>query len=199
MRAGGPPDSSRPPAMSRKAPAPGTAGPRQPVRRILLVGFMAAGKTTVGRILADRLGWRFFDIDEAIVRAAGRSVAEIFESAGETAFRAMEAERTLEMLAQTEAVIAPGGGWAAMPGALDALPPDCLVVWLRVSAGEAVRRALAEGGVRPLLAGDDPVVRARELLAAREASYRRAGLAVDVDGRDPTAIAAEIESHIRTG
>ena len=176
----------------------GPAGPRQPVRRILLVGFMAAGKTTVGRILAKRLGWRFHDVDERIVEETGRSVAELFQSRGEAEFRSLEAARTASFLAESNAVISPGGGWAAMEGSLDALPEGTLTVWLRVSPAEAVRRALGTGVLRPLLACDDPIERARELLALREASYRRAALTVDAEGRDPADIAAEIEKYIRT-
>jgi shikimate kinase len=174
------------------------AGSRQHVRRILLVGFMAAGKTTVGRILANRLGWRFRDVDEAIVRETGRTIAEIFASSGENVFRKLEAERTAAFLDETEAVISPGGGWAATSGSLDALPDGTVTVWLRVSAEEAVRRALAAGAVRPLLAGSDPVAAARELMGTREASYRRADLTIEVEGRDPVDIAADIEMLIRT-
>jgi shikimate kinase len=85
-----------------------------------------------------------------------------------------------------------------MEGSLDALPEGTLTVWLRVSPAEAVRRALGAGVVRPLLASDDPIEKARELLALREASYRRAALSVDAEGRDPADIAAEIEKYIQT-
>jgi shikimate kinase len=160
---------------------------------------MAAGKTTVGRVLAVRLGWRFLDVDEAIERETGRSIADIFQSEGEAAFRSMEARRTADLLSERDAVIAPGGGWAAEPGVWEGVPVESLTVWLRVSAEEAVRRAQAGGVPRPLLAGGAALATARELIAVREASYRRADLIVDVDGRDPADIAIEIETHMRTG
>lgn len=152
------------------------------VRRVVLVGFMAAGKSSVGRGLAERMGWRFIDFDAEIERRSGRSVPELFSQDGEAAFRRMEAELTSELAGLTRVVLAPGGGWVAQPGLLDRLGPGSLVVWLRVSAEEAVRRSQAGPGTRPLLAGDEPLAAARRLLEAREASYARADWTVDVEG-----------------
>lgn len=165
------------------------------IRRVLLIGFMASGKTTVGRLLAERLGWRFYDVDEEIVRRSGQTVPEIFREHGETVFRALEARLAAEIRSADNAVIAPGGGWVTTPGALDGLPEGTFVVWLRVSAEEAVRR-VGGGGDRPLLAGPDPLDRARTLLAERESLYRRADLVLDVDDRTVAGIVEEIAARI---
>lgn len=163
-----------------------------PVRTIVLVGFMAAGKTTVGRLLAEQLGWRFRDLDEEIERFTGLTVPEYFRTRGEPAFRELERRLVGALLAEPDTVVAPGGGWAAAPGALDSLPPAARSIWLRVSAEEAVRRARAAGGVRPLLDVADPLAMARQLIRDREPFYARADWRVDVDGRTPGEVAAEI-------
>lgn len=84
--------------------------PMMPPDRVVLVGFMGAGKTTVGRELARQLGWRFVDVDDAIVEAAGRSVAQIFATDGESHFRTLENRALQACLAATQTVIAVGGG-----------------------------------------------------------------------------------------
>jgi shikimate kinase len=167
------------------------------VRRIVLVGFMASGKSTVGRRLAGILGWDFLDFDEEIERRTGLPIPDIFRRMGEPAFRALEAELTAEYGHLDHIVLAPGGGWITQPGSLERLAPGTLVVWLRVSPEEAVRRAMRDRIHRPLLAGPDPLARARLLLSERESFYRQADVAVDVDGRDPDEVAAEIAGIAR--
>jgi shikimate kinase len=169
------------------------------IQLIVLVGLMAAGKSTVGKLLAEKVGWRFIDLDEEIVREAGTSIAEIFRTAGEPAFRAMERRLTAALHSVAPAVLAPGGGWITNPGVLDALPAGARLVWLRVSPEEAVRRALATGEERPLLAGPDPLGAARSLLSAREPLYAAADLIVDVEGRTPADIVQEITDSLGLG
>lgn len=180
-------------------PATGPEPRRRPPSVIVLVGLMAAGKSTVGRLLADRLGWRFIDLDQEIVREAGTTIAEIFRTRGESAFRAMERRLTAALHSVAPAVLAPGGGWITNPGVREALPAGARLVWLRLSPEEAVRRALATGQERPLLAGPDPLDAARTLLAAREPLYATADLVVDVEGREPADIVQEIIGSIGIG
>lgn len=165
----------------------------QRVRTVVMIGFMGAGKTTVGQILARRLGWDFIDIDEEIVRRARMSVADIFRTLGEAAFRTMEQRLTEELCCKAETVVAPGGGWILKPGALESLPPTARAVWLRVTPEEALRRVCDGAMERPLLAGPEPLARARRLMAEREPLYGAAHHAVDVVARDPDDIAWEIE------
>lgn len=165
-------------------------------QRVVLVGFMGSGKTTVGRHLAQRLGWTFVDLDERVEENTGTSVEDLFRTRGEAAFRVLEAEAGAEALARTRTVLAPGGGWSLAPGRIDGLPEDTLSVWLVVSPETAVRRATGHGRVRPLLGGDDPLRRARALLAEREVVYRRARLHLDGERASPTALARAIVEHM---
>lgn len=166
-------------------------------RRVLLVGFMASGKTSVGRELAAMLEWQFHDFDSVIEDRAGVAVSEIFDREGEEHFRRLESKVAEELLALEHAVLATGGGWPAQPGSWEAVPEGTLSVWLRVSPGVAVRRASSEGPVRPLLAGEDPLGRARELVEQREGSYRRAQIALDSDKDDPATLATRIMKIVR--
>lgn len=173
-------------------------GARAAVTRVVLIGFMAAGKTTVGRRLADYLGWAFLDFDEEIERRTGLTIPEIFRLRGEPEFRALEEELTRDAAAIDHAVMAPGGGWITQPELLEYFGPETLVVWLRISPEEALLRANRALTHRPLLAGaPDPLVRARMLIREREPLYRLADVVVDVDGRDADAVARQIASLVK--
>lgn len=168
-------------------------GPQRVAARLIaLIGFMAAGKSTVGARLAELLGWTFVDVDHAIEAHTGRTIADLFRDDGEPSFRVVEADLTRELLARNHAVLALGGGWAVQPGAFDAVPPGARTVWLRVSVSEALRRAAADPTLRPLL-GEKPDPEAAErLLEGRKSAYARADHTVDVDGRTPDEVVAEI-------
>lgn len=171
------------------------------IRRVVLVGFMGSGKSTVGPLLAEALSWRFVDFDDRIERDEGRSVRRIFEEEGEPWFRALEERVARSLLEEPEVVLGSGGGWAAVPGRLRALPSDTLTVWLRVSPDVAVVRTGAAAD-RPLLAGADPLGAAVELLAARSPAYAEATVEVDTDGRTPLDVSrtvlALLERHRST-
>lgn len=152
------------------------------ISRIVLVGFMGAGKTTVGRELARRLGWRFVDMDATIERNVGASVTDIFERYGEGRFRDMEEKTADGLLGESRVVIASGGGWAARPGRLARMPDGTATVWLEVDPDEVVRRVGHEVGRRPLLDVGDPVTAARSLLQERAEHYAGADLRVDTTG-----------------
>jgi shikimate kinase len=167
-------------------------------RRCVLIGLPGSGKSTTGAHLADRLGWSFFDVDGEIERRTGSTIAELFRTDGESAFRAMEARLTAELSSLAETVLAPGGGWAAQPGALDSLPPDTAVVWLRVAPEEAIRRLRGSPlRDRPLLSGPDPLGTLRALHDQRTRHYERAGLVIDVDGLGVDEISRTIIEWLR--
>ncbi len=172
-------------------PAGGEGAPPPP-SRILLVGFMASGKSAVGREVAQLLGWRFVDLDDEIRRETGQEIPAIFERSGEAGFRAIEARAARRFLLRDRTVLVPGGGWAAQPGHMEELAADTLSVWLKVTAETAVARDRAQEGERPLLNVARPVERARRLLARRESYYRLARLTLDAEEYSVSALASRI-------
>jgi shikimate kinase len=167
-------------------------------RRILLVGFMGSGKSTVAARLASRLGWTFLDFDAEIERRGAASVAEIFRSHGEAFFRTLEAQVGRELLEADHAVIASGGGWPVPPGRMEGLTADTLSVWLVVDAATAVRRVSSGGAVRPLLQGADPVGRAEGLLRERTARYRLARLHLDSGASSPDELVDRVLEYMES-
>ncbi len=172
-----------------------------PFRRVVLLGFMASGKTEVGRRLATRLGWRHHDLDTLIERETGRTVEQIFATDGEAAFRQLEVLHGARVLSEEQVVVSPGGGWITNPGVLEGLPADTLTVWLRVSPEAVLARVAADPDqpVRPLLRAPDPKRRALELMQAREPLYRRAGVSINTDELTIEEIVDILEGYVRTG
>jgi len=158
-------------------------------RHIVLVGLPGSGKTTVGRLVAGRLGAPFVDLDEAIERRAGRTISQLFAEEGEARFRTLEREEMSRVLAGEPAVVAPGGGWAAQPGNLDQAGGRAFIVYLATSPELAAERARHAPQTRPLLAGAD-VERMRELLALRRAFYERSDAVVRAEALAPVEVAA---------
>ncbi|MGE3073875.1 MAG: 3-dehydroquinate synthase [Dehalococcoidia bacterium] len=169
-------------------------------QRIFLVGLPGSGKTTAGKLLAQRLGWDFEDSDREIERASGRSIPEIFSADGESAFRELEATALSNLATREPIVIATGGGAPTYAASRNVLSTG-FAVWLSISPGEAARRAASEvgGTERPLLSGSTgnpsapPVERMTALLEARADFYRAADAAVDVEELSPESVAFEIE------
>jgi len=158
------------------------------VSHIFLVGFMGAGKSTVGRLIAEELGLPFVDMDDRIEAREGRSISEIFARDGEAYFRSVESA-VLEGLAEdADSVIACGGGVILDDANRAVLKRFGTVVYLRVTAGEALAR-VSGAATRPLLAGSGGAM-AGSLLQAREALYRTvADITVDTVGRTPRQVA----------
>jgi shikimate kinase len=161
--------------------------PERP-ERVVLVGFMGAGKSTIGRRLAKRLGFSFMDLDQRIEVRAGRKIAAIFQEQGEAAFRELELEESRRVASLTRVVVATGGGAVAQDATRNALQQGAFTVWLQCSLGTALRRVPRDGS-RPLV-GNREIMRA--LLAEREPSYRRADVAVDTSRRTPREVVERI-------
>jgi shikimate kinase len=157
---------------------------------IVLIGPMGAGKTTVGGLVAARLGSAVRDTDHDVEATAGRSISDIFVEDGEEAFRALERAAVADALATHDGVLTLGGGAVLDPGTRELLAGHD-VVFLRVGLSDAVKR-VGLGTGRPLLLGN---VRGRikTLLDERTPIYESvATLAVDTDGRTPEDVAEEI-------
>lgn len=155
-------------------------------RAVVLVGAPGSGKSTVGQLLAARLGLPFVDVDELIEQRTGRSIAEIFADDGEPSFRALEEQTTLELLAGEAGVLSLGGG-AVLSAATRAALRGHRVIWLQVAAATAVQR-VGLNEARPLLLGN---VRGRliKLLAERTPLYAEVATEqVETDHLSPEAV-----------
>ena len=166
----------------------------QPSPNIILTGFMGTGKTTVGRLLAERLGREFVDIDDQIVAHFGKTIPEIFAEDGEAAFRVAEAQLCARLGELAGLVISTGGGALVNPGNRAALAASGTILCLTASTDEILRRLDATQN-RPLLPGsaEERRARIRDLLHQRRHAYAAIPLQVDTTGREPAAIADAIE------
>lgn len=161
---------------------------------VVLVGPMGAGKSTVGALLASRLGVTLRDTDHDIAAAAGKSVQDIFVDEGEAHFRAVEAEAVAAALAEHDGVVSLGGG-AVLADQTRILLKEHTVVYLRVGVADAVKR-VGLGSGRPLLLGN---VRGRikALLEERAPIYESvATIVVDTDGRSADDVATELATAL---
>lgn len=163
--------------------------------RIVLVGFMGSGKSTVGPVLARRLGWDFLDLDRRIEEKNGMTVAALFRERGEAAFREQELLLAREALQQTGIVIAAGGGAFAQADTRSLLRQGARVVWLRCDLDTLLARIPADG-TRPLAANRDIMA---SLLAERESSYRLADYTVDTAMATPDEVAGRIVDALFEG
>lgn len=169
-------------------------------RPIVLVGMMGAGKTTVGRRLAKALGLAFRDADTEIERAAGMSVAELFERHGEANFRQGETKVIARLLSGAPIVLATGGGALTNASTRALVKEKALSIWLRADVDTLVRRATRRP-TRPLLKKGDPKETISRLLAERTPYYSEATLTVDsqpgAHGRTVAALLAALEDHVK--
>jgi shikimate kinase len=162
------------------------------VDKIFLVGFMAAGKTTVARALAVRLGWHAEDVDELIEARERRAVAEIFARHGEPYFRTVEREILQLLLPLRHIVVATGGGTFVDPDNRAMMNRDGLSIWLDVSFEDVLSR-LPVDGRRPLASDRAQMER---LFASRQLAYAQAHLRVDAHGTRAEAVVERIMDGI---
>ena len=176
---------------------PSHTRPILPGQPIALVGLMGVGKTTVGRRLAKRLGRRFFDSDEEIEKASGRTVAGYFRDHGEAAFRAGELRVIERLLAEPDIVLATGGGAFIHPDTHAALKERAITVWLKGDF-ETIMERVSKKDTRPLLRVADPRAKMRELMEQRHPIYGRAHITVKSARGPHTRTVTKVERALRS-
>jgi shikimate kinase len=184
-----------------RAPAPDRTKPMaEPARdlalrlqglNIYLVGMMGAGKSAVGRPLAESLGYRFLDADTSISRAARRPIPEIFRTEGEEGFRELETAVLAGIASWHSLVVATGGGVVTRPSNWGHLRQGA-VVWLDAPVELLLERLRRDPTPRPLLAAPDPEARLRQLLEQRRPLYAQADLHLTQAGETPAEVAAAV-------
>ena len=168
-------------------------------RRIVnlaLIGFMGAGKTSVGRLAAEQLHFDYLDTDDMIQSLTGRSITDIFKTDGEPAFRTLERQIVGELTARSRMVISTGGGLPVNPDNLTNLKTHALVVCLWASP-EKIWERVKNQTHRPLLHDPDPQKKIRDLLAAREPFYKQADVLVNTDIRAVREVAQQVVHQFR--
>mgnify|MGYP003314435118 CR=1 FL=1 len=165
------------------------------VLNIILVGFMASGKSSVSRALSRRCGWPRVDADDEIVSRAGKPIADIFRDSGEDAFRDLERSVVSEICGEKGRIIAAGGGSFIDDENRRMMLEGGTVFYLSASP-ETIHRRVTTGNpnapARPLLGTGNPLDRIKELLAQRTPAYSQAHHAVETDGRTPDQVAQAV-------
>ena len=165
---------------------------------IALVGFMGTGKTAVGKVLAEKLGRSFVELDLLIEQKVGKSIPDIFQQDGETVFRELEIEVTKEVVKDKNLVIACGGGIVLNKINIDRLRQQFRVVYLTASPGVILKRVANEEGQRPLLEVDNPTLVIREMLSFRKPFYKGAAdIKIDTSKLDIDSVAEQIIEKLK--
>jgi len=161
------------------------------IHNLALIGFMGAGKSSVGRLVADLLHFAYLDTDHVIEARAGKTISEIFEQEGEPAFREWERRIVEELTHRTKTVIGTGGGLPVNEANLASLKTHALVVCLWASP-ETIYQRVRGHDHRPLLKEADPLKKIRQLLSVREPYYRQADVLVSTELRSLREVAAQV-------
>ena len=177
----------------RPAVTPPACGLGRELRTVFLVGFMGAGKTTVGRALSQRLGLPFEDLDDRIQHREGKTIEQIFRESGEAEFRRAETAALRELLAEltsSQRVVALGGGAFVQPANAALIEQaEGHSVFLDAPVNELMRRCLDEPKERPLRRDPEQF---RELYEERRLSYMKAAVRIETHGKDVDTVAAEV-------
>jgi len=165
---------------------------------IALIGFMGTGKTVVGKVLAEKLGRSFIELDLLIEQKVGEPISEIFQREGEIAFRELELEVTRGVSKGRDLVIACGGGIVLNKINVDRLKENAIIVYLTASPGVILKRVANEEGQRPLLEVDNPTLTIREMLRFRKPFYEGAAdIIINTSRLDINSAAEQIISRLK--
>ncbi len=160
---------------------------------IALIGFMGTGKTAVGRLLAEKLDRKFFELDWIIEEQAGKTIPEIFKDNGEIVFREYEIAAAKSVSGESRCVIACGGGVVLNKINIDRLEVNGVIVYLTASPAAIVKRTSKEKGARPLLAVENPARTIGELMNYRKPLYDRAAdITINTTSQNIEGVAGEI-------
>ena len=164
------------------------------MKNIYLVGFMGSGKSTVGKILAEKLNMKFVDIDKLIEEKEGMKIKDIFEQKGESYFRELERKQIEAIVNQEGLVVSTGGGLGANLNNMNLMKKNGDVVWLDVSLNTVLDR-LKNDQDRPLL--KQPTEKIKQLFEERKNVYRLANIRINADKKTPSQIVEEILTKIK--
>ena len=160
---------------------------------IALIGLRGAGKSTLGKILAKKIGWSFVELNKEIERENGLSVAEIIALYGQEGFRRMEQAALTQLLARKELmVLATGGGIVSEPLTFDLVLSSFYTIWLKADPEEHMARVRGQGDLRPMADDRSAMAELRNILVSREPLYARASAVVDTAGLSVDAAAARL-------
>ena len=177
-------------------------GASAPLRRsfsgIALIGLRGAGKSTLGKMLAERIGWSFVELNKEIERQNGLSVAEIIALYGQEGFRRMEQAALQQLLARKELmVLATGGGIVSEPVTFDLILNAFYTIWLKAKPEEHMARVRGQGDLRPMADDRSAMAGLRNILVSREPLYARANAVVDTAGLTVEAAAARLSEVVQ--
>src|SRR5215510_12782617 len=162
-------------------------------RRIALIGLRGGGKSTIGALLAERLGVPFIELDREIEKRSGTSLSEIFDMFGQETFRRAEREALDDVLRRHECfVIATSGSIVTEPGTLELLLTSCFTVWVRAEPEDHMKRVMAQGDMRPMANSARAMEDLVSILRSREPLYAKADVALSTSGRTPEQNLAEL-------
>lgn len=166
-------------------------------RRIALIGLRGGGKSTLGRLLAERLGVPFIELDREIEKRSGATLSEIFDMFGQETFRRAEREALDDVLRQHKSfVVATSGSIVTEPGTLERLLTSCFTIWVRAEPDEHMKRVMAQGDMRPMANSARAMEDLISILRSREPLYGRAEIVLSTSGRTPEQNLAELLRHI---
>jgi|SRR6185437_1653600 XRE family aerobic/anaerobic benzoate catabolism transcriptional regulator len=169
------------------------SSPSENCRRIALIGLRGGGKSTLGQLLADRLGLPFIELDREIEKRSGASLSEIFEMFGQETFRRAEREALDDVLRRhPHFVIATSGSIVTEPGTLELLLSSCFTVWVRAEPEDHMKRVLAQGDMRPMANNARAMEDLVSILKSREPLYAKAEAVIATTGKSPEQNLAEL-------
>jgi XRE family aerobic/anaerobic benzoate catabolism transcriptional regulator len=183
---------------------PAPAQPQPAVDRVALIGLRGAGKSTLGRLAAEKLGWRFVELNKEIEREAGFSITEIFSIYGQDGYRRHEQAALERIISEPGAVIlATGGGIVSEPVTFERLLANFFTVWVKASPGEHMSRVRKQGDLRPMGADKAAMSELITILQSREPLYARARISIDTSGasvdQSLKALTRTIQSYCVSG